>query len=450
MVQIANIITALWLAGWAGYAVNRLSKGDTHSALTLFLVHFIFCGIHPALDVFVGIPDYQFNPGFREATADFTTSIIYCLYVCACPVLWWLFAIGNHPVVSILPRQEKPTVAGFIVQLLCYTVLVTPVFLTVLSPNPVVYTKYAYILTAGDRVTEAEFQFHTFVSVVCKASVFAGAFLLLWARRPRWILVSACLLLAAWIDGKRNIVVLEILVWSYSLWNRGYIRPSSLWKLGVACAMLVAAFSVFYQTKFRRDVIATSVYDNVRIDYGRDDVIKQAIYCELYPDEGTILEYRGQSWLFHLTTLVPRRFWEGKPDSYAVYVTSRMLKVSVRRFQWGVTTSILDESIANFSWIGMLIGPLILSLICRFGDSSRDGFVQLLTVAIACLLLVVHLTAFYPIFLVWLGLCIWRKLNPISDVADADDEDGEDDEEDNDEGEQVEENDDLADVTDRN
>ena len=414
MIAIANLLTALWLGLWAAYAVLALSRGHRHSALAVFIVHFLFCGVPLACDVLIGRPDYLNHPGFRDASRDTLTSLVYCLYAAICPVIWWLTALSRKPVVSVLPHQERPTFTSIAVQLFNYALLLAPILAVFASPNPGLYLQYAWVAVEEDRVSDAILNFHIIISVLCKASVFAGAFLLLWQRRPRWLLILACLFLTAWIDGKRNIVLFEVLIVCYTLWKRGFVGSAHVWKLGCVAALVIAGFSYFYQTTFRSNIISTyGWYENIRIDYGRDDVMKLAIYCELHPEEGTILDYRGQSMLFHLGTLVPRRVWDKKPEPYAVYVTARMLEMPARRLAWGMTTSILEEAIANFSWLGMLLGPLAISVVCRVGDRCRNSFVHLLTLTISCLLLAVQLTAIYPIFLMWIGLCLWEQLFPI-------------------------------------
>jgi hypothetical protein len=138
------------------------------------------------------------------------------------------------------------------------------------------------------------------------------------------------------------------------------------------------------------------------MDYGRDDVIKLTIFAELHPEIIRILEYRGQSFLFYSVFYVPRDFWPQKPYPYAVYSTSAIAMFdSPRQLGWGLTTSILEEAIANLSWAGMLAGPLVVSLVCRLGEACRNSMVSAFTALIACLFLSVHLNAFMVMFLLW-------------------------------------------------
>ena len=80
--------------------------------------------------------------------------------------------------------------------------------------------------------------------------------------------------------------------------------------VGIVCVGTMLLFSFLYQETFRYKMLQIDdweqVYHNMRVDFGRDDVTKMAIYAELYPDELEILDYPFQSFLFTVTMYVPR------------------------------------------------------------------------------------------------------------------------------------------------
>ena len=49
-------------------------------------------------------------------------------------------------------------------------------------------------------------------------------------------------------------------------------------------------------------------YANIRVDYGRDLVLKQALLSEVEASREPVLDYRGQSLVFYGTLFVPREF----------------------------------------------------------------------------------------------------------------------------------------------
>ncbi|MCX7427898.1 MAG: hypothetical protein NTW96_20000 [Planctomycetia bacterium] len=405
-----NTITFLWLAAWACYAVRCLARGDRHSILFVIIILFVFCGVPLAADVIVGCPEYAKYPGFYDASRDGPTSIIYCLYVSSCVLIWWFLGIGDPTKVS---RDRSDAFSSPVVQVLCYVLMLLPLVAVFLAPNPSLYAHYGAALDDSVRIDDSVAAGHTRVTLACQAAFVGAACLLLWPKRANLPLILVGMVMLAWLHGKRNIVAMELLVLFYAAWRKGHLRGSRLLAVGCSVAIVLGAFSYFYQVNMRfiagNDTAMSDVYQNVRLDYGRDDVIKLAIYSELYPDQGRILEYRGQSLLFYSAIFIPREVWPEKPWPYAVYVTARMLENPPRSLGWSMTTSVLEEAIANCGWIGMFLGPVLIALICRIGDSCEDRFIQALTVMNACLLLAVHLAAFWTFMLAWVAMVAWSK-----------------------------------------
>ena len=85
-----------------------------------------------------------------------------------------------------------------------------------------------------------------------------------------------------------------------------------------------------------------------------------------------------------------------------------MLGIETRPIGWAMTTSWLDESVANFGLAGIFIGPLILGIICRIGHAAKEPVVDATTTLIAILFLTVQLAAFYPLAALWM----WQRVRP--------------------------------------
>ena len=114
--------------------------------------------------------------------------------------------------------------------------------------------------------------------------------------------------------------------------------------------------------------------------------------------------------MIYLTAAIPRRFWPEKPASYPYRLTASAEMQPLRSTGGALTTSILDETIANFSWLGMILGPLILWWICRLGDSCRNQTISALTVLVACLIQSTHLIAVIVFVGLWLVLVARIKI----------------------------------------
>jgi len=406
MLTILDLATFAWLAFWALFALYAIASGSRHSILFLIIVHFMFSGLPLLLDVLFGPPVYLHQPGFRLATRDEVTSAIYCFYVGFIPPFWWITGRAQKG------REIRRSDASVVTQVrpilrrarpILYLVLICPLILAVFAPNPRLYAVYG----AAVKWPEELSRYHNLVALSSLLSIVAAAGLLAAHRRLRIAYLAFLfpwLVLAIWLNGKRSVLALVIVLFGYLLWSKGYLRRTRLIMALVVAMIIFLGFSHLYQSTVRTVDFSDNLsrlYSNMRIDYGRDDVIKMTIFAELHPETMRILEYRGQSLLFDIAMYVPRKFWPEKPLPYNQYFTSAMLMHSPRMWGWGMTTSWLEEAIANFSWLGMIVGPLALSLICRVGDACQNDFVSALTVLIGSLLLAVNLTAFAPLFLLW-------------------------------------------------
>ena len=412
-ILVLQVVVLVWLVAWTVRAVVRIAGGDTRTVLLVQIIFFLFCGGPLLLDLTYGPPEYSYHWGFIVSQYDRTTNFVYLGYLAAIPVMLDLFggrsAAGGLKEAIVLELRPWPrAIAWGVLMLLPASLL--------LAPRPELFLTYASALR--DPTAQGSVLYYLVISLVAVLAIIA-AVLILAARGTRPIeraLAAPLLALALWTHGKRSSVALAALLLLYLLWMRGMLRGTRFIAVALSVGLGLAGFSYLYQTRVRdvrtedldlRSKQASSFYVNTRIDYGRDAGIRQAIFAELNPDRLRILEYRGQSLLFYSLFFVPRSLWPGKPYPYAVYVTAAMMRAPLRDYRWGITTSILDEAIANLGWIGLVVGPIIPARICAIGDRRRSPFVAILTVTIASLLLVLHAAAFIPLILLWI-LLVWR------------------------------------------
>ncbi len=292
-----------------------------------------------------------------------------------------------------------------------YLLLFIPIIAVLFSPNPIVYLKYG-AAAKGLFINESE-SYHFIVNLSVNISILSIICLLIFRKDKiiRYIiLLSPIMFLCIWINGKRAIVAFLAVAIGYILWQKGYLRGIKFYISIIFAVIIFTLFTSFYQFNLRYESLGINnffdIYENFRVDFGRDDVTKFTIYTTLYPEKGKILEYIGQSFLFDITMYIPREFWTDKPWPYAVYMTAAIVGVPPDYIGWGMTTSILEEAISNFSWFGMLVGPLLISFICRLGESCDHELIYLLTVLIASLFLVLQLAAFAHMVFLWIILLL--------------------------------------------
>jgi hypothetical protein len=433
-IESLNILTFLLLGFWALCALNRMAKGERHSIFFPIIVNFIFCGVPPLLDVIIGKPEYPpMVNGIYEPTRDNFTNVIYCFVVIFATVFFWYFGRSKKTddqreinCEESISKSVEPSIMHSFLLVLSFLILIMPIIAWLTSPNPGLYSTYGVgsggtEFSASFLLSKEEYEHYNFVVSPLTQLSLVGAVIIIALQtqfNPKVVLfILPFLLASSWLNGKRNIPVMIAFVFIYIFWEKGWLRGK---KFVVSCFSLLLAFmlfSHFYQMNVRNLEESTNsdeYYTSLRVDFGRDHTIKMAIYAELHP-ERPILQYRCQSCVFYPTLFIPRSAWPDKPVNYAIYISQAAIeKASLFGFEgWVLTTSILDEAIANFSWLGIIIGPLIVCLVCRMGDACENAFISALTNLNATLFLVIDLSAFWPLFLLWLiGVFTLRLTTP--------------------------------------
>ncbi|ACK61283.1 O-antigen polysaccharide polymerase Wzy [Bacillus cereus] len=413
MVEFINFLTFIWLTLCLIYVLANFFAGAKNTIYFVYLVFYVFFALPIGGDWIFGKAQYDYEIGFKFATEDELTAIIYCAYITCIPILWFLFGKTKHGNNELKVAVEDQAATLFkIIEIICYCALVSPLIVTLLSPNPELYLEYAAViqdLTYNQNAME----YHGIVSMTSTMSIFAAGTLILVRdkmKTSKLVLIFPWVAIALWVNGKRALVVMAIFIILFSLWQKKYLNGWKFPAIVAVSVMFIAVFSSSYQSNIRYDDLkinsSSEVYKNVRVDFSRDDRVKMTIYSELYPDRMKILDYRGQSIVFDLTMFIPRSIWEEKPWPYAVYFTSAMLMMPTQYIGWGMTTSWLEEAIANFGWFGFLIGPLVINYICRIGDRQELALLKVFTTIVASLLLILQLAAFYPLFFIWLLLIL--------------------------------------------
>jgi hypothetical protein len=398
-----DISTAVWLASWTLRAVSRLCAGEVDTVNIVIPVHFFFFGLPLALDHLIGRPPLSNWPGFAAALQDPASCFVYDAYMAFCPVIMWLVSrsgrgrvMGPGVMRRSISEKYKPLLIG---------IAISPLVALCFAPNPAIYSEYASVL---NQHTPSEQQFHTLLSNLIFLSIFAAAGLLYSARNAgaTFAAIAPLLFTGIWLNGKRSIVIITILVIGAAVLARigRRLGPTRIIATAVILGSGFALYSYTYQARFRtlETLDFNSSYQNMRLDYGRDLVTKMVLMHELNRPDLSILEYRGQSLFFNTVMYFPREEWPDKPWPYAVYATAAALRFKVAYIGWGITTSWFDECIANMGWVGMLVAPISIGLVCRAGDRSGDPVLRSLTIAVTLLLLTVQFAAWHPLGYFWL------------------------------------------------
>ena len=410
--SLVKLATAGWLGCLAWRSGARIATRRPRSVFFPIVVLFLFFGLPLVFDVAIGQPRYELFPPIFVATRDAATSVMYCVAVASAGALLWLGRGKGEPkwfgVVGKARISIPPTL-----KLVAVGCLILPAIAVWWTPHPELYLSYGAVLTNALEMTNESG--HDIVALATVLSIVGVCAIALSSKSVlrALIVLLPFIVLAAWLNGKRHYIAFVLAILMYVVWRRGLASGRKLFVVGMICASGLAVFSYMYQSEMRGVAFAAGDreegYENLRVDFGRDHVVQLALYPELGSGRARVLEYRGQSLLFTALFFVPRSLWPGKPLPYAQYATSAAFGTPPRLWGWGLTTSILDELVANTGFVGLLLAPLLLVVICRCGDRTRSEFVGCLSPIIACLLLVVQVSAFTVIACAWLVAGLWER-----------------------------------------
>jgi hypothetical protein len=403
VIGVLELVVFGWLTIYAMICVRCISQGRRESLLFVGLAHYAAFALPLLADVVFGPPSYLSQPGLHYACTDPFTRVLYCVCVAVVPLLWIPLLRRCEGDSTLQPALDlgRPRI------LLGAMVLSLPVIVAAFGPNPESYLTYG-ALPLTDSGSEIA-AYHTVVSALSILAVVAAVGILSHVRNlaQGFFYVAPWWLAAVWLNGKRAAVALSVLMGLLLLWQRGAVHPRRFKMLLGVGVVAVLAYSALYQT-FVRGAIqpsAADTYDNLRLDFFRDSRLKLILHSELGA-RAPVLDYRGETLVFYLTCMVPRSVWPDKPFPYGTYLTAAALDVAPRDLGWTITSSVVDESVANLSWAGLLLAPLLIGVVCTVGDSARTSFTSAVTAVTGSLLLFVQATAFLPLIVTWIALVV--------------------------------------------
>lgn len=407
-----STLILFFVSAWSAIKAMRSCGRPDMAAPVVFVLLAIFA-LPVFLDWTVGIPHYgSILAAMDDARFDDLTNSIYNVYISFAIVLFSR-NIGN---IRLCVRREEfesflRTVERFSIPLLFFAFL--PFFLL-----PFVSSIKDFTTFGVERVYQEYYSWvDAFLPKSCIVSVFCV--MLLWilnqkkGAHERNIFLFIIILFDCLFEGKRSLFFLACLLYL----GLNYFYGMSFGRLlrrAIVGSLLFAAFFIGYGKNTGGSSAET--YATLRAYLGRDDVTKYTLKKVLV-DGDSILEYPGQSFVFWGTVLIPRRYWSEKPWPYAVYFTNSLLPEHVRlrriakgeeTLGWGMTTSIAEEFIANFRWLGVLFPVAALAglfFIQRFAFIPRC-----IAYSIFILLLAIHFIAIYPFYIMlFAGILIWRS-----------------------------------------
>lgn len=363
---------------------RRIVKNKCSSmAHFIVLIEYIFLCVPILLNYCLGIPTYKYISWYKPFLPSMESEAIahiYDIYILASIVLLYCYARSYDRKKSKYKKYEDIKLNGL---------FNNKVFLTLVIVSPIIYillsgklTSYLIYASAGGRGIE-DTKFTTYLSMLILFSLYA--FCYQFFNKPitkgRFLILLLYSLAVAWVNGKRFIIALMLIVYLF-FYTRSDLSTKTRKKLEIYTPLLFIAlvlFSYYYLVAIKplSDVSFDSVYDMLRVDFGRDDVVKYVINKELF-QKSPILDYRCETFLSTFLTFVPRAIWPNKPYPHYMYLTASILGRSIDKLPAGTTPSWFEMCIANCSWLGFLIGIGFIPLLCKWCDKIKSIPYQML------------------------------------------------------------------------
>lgn len=395
MILITTIVT------YKSYKKLVFDRYCSVSFYVVFIVY-IFCCVPIILNYLIGMPQYTvvyWYKAFIEPMNNVDVSAIYDIYITFAIFALYMYGTKmNRRLVSranelntvLQNENEKPWIYVF--------GIASPVLYVLLSGNASKFLIYSSMNLRG-----VSGQDNLILNSLILVSLFCTCIMLFSGRitaKKMCVLVLITFILA-WLQGKRFIIAVMGVFYLFfftksELGEKG--RKRVFWMLPIMGITLIA-FSAFYLAVIKplSNMNFDSVYDMLRVDFGRDDVIKYVIYEEFF-EKNHILDYPGQSFFSTLFIFIPRIVWPNKPYSHYQYLTSSILNLPISKLPAGTTPCWYEMTLCNFGYLGYLVGIFGLIVFCSFADSMK----QTKSKSLVFMLILVLLTQNTDVYVVYI------------------------------------------------
>lgn len=395
MILITTIVT------YKSYKKLVFNRYCSVSFYVVFIVY-IFCCVPIILNYLIGMPQYTvvyWYKAFIEPMNNVDVSAIYDIYITFAIFALYMYGTKmNRRLVSratelnttLKNENEKPWIYVF--------GIASPVLYVLLSGNASKFLIYSSMNLRG-----VSGQDNLILNSLILVSLFCTCIMSFSGRitAKKMCVLALITFILAWLQGKRFIIAVMGVFYLFfltksELGEKG--RRRIFWVLPIMGITLIA-FSAFYLAVIKplSNMNFDSVYDMLRVDFGRDDVIKYVIYEEFFK-KNHILDYPGQSFFSTLFIFIPRIIWPNKPYSHYQYLTSSILDLPISKLPAGTTPCWYEMTLCNFGYFGYLVGIFGLIGFCYFAD----GMKQTKSKSLVFMLILVLLTQNTDVYVVYI------------------------------------------------
>lgn len=347
-------VVMLLITSWIVWKpIMRVSHQKSRSlADYAIILLYLFQCVPVICDIILGIPSYDsWFRGFETALNNDTVCIIYDFYIIIlfCSLLMVTKRANSNMYIEL--NYDAESAFSNMPNFILFILIISPFIHLVLSGN--LNLMYVYTSYSG-RGLASSFTKANGTLVIVSILAF---FIWLFKKKmdyKRWIAFFLYGVLVTWVNGKRYVAITVIYAFFYlyttTIKNK---RRKSLLPFLVVVSILVVIYSAYYLINIREIGDAFSkLYASLRIDFGRDDVVKFTILKE-YIEGEHILDYPCQTVISTFFMVVPRAWFPAKAYPHYAYLTAAIYGKTIENIPAGMTPSILEMMIANFRWFGI-------------------------------------------------------------------------------------------------
>lgn len=376
MVQLIDIVTFVIGSLVFFNITTRLKYGKITIYSLLVVLFYIFQFLPLATGFLYDEGDYAFsNINIYKAMHDAQTAIVYDVIIIVILIyLYYRSKKTDKYFHTYYIRLRQLRFGNFFLYISIFF-MILPLLLALLSPNPTIYTIFAYSYR-NDLTIEEELYHNIFMIPSIQISILSFALYYAQKDRSKWF-AYLMMFVITWLTFKRTGLFFMSLIILGLDYVSGKYEFSKLFKKSALLALICVSYFVAYSNITGKGQDSDS-YNLYTMYYGRNYCVKTAIYDQLNGNK--MLDYRGQTILFDFFFYVPRSIWKNKPAMYSKYSTA----YSQGRKGYDATTNfyvnIWAEYISNFHFLGVLLAFLFIHLFLRISQRSDNLFVYLMGV----------------------------------------------------------------------
>lgn len=399
---------------WKSYTQIIFNKKSSVAYLVICVIY-IFCCIPIFLNYFIGVPDYTviywYKP-FIVSMNNFKVAIVYDIYISISILLLYYYAVKSTRKLSVIYSQNFKMLDKKNI-FVCILGIISPFIYGIFSGNISKLFVYNSMSARGINVKEG-FILNSFILI----SLFFGCVLNLKGKITVKKILSIFLLsvVLCWLQGKRFIIAVILIFYLFFLSKSDISlkKRKILYRVLPIIGTLLITFSIFYLATLKplSTMDFYSIYDMLRVDYGRDDVIKFVIYEEFFL-KSHILDYPGQSFFSTLFVFIPRTLWNSKQYGHYQYLTSAILDLPINKLPAGTTPCWYEMCLCNFGYVGFVIGIVGIIGFCYWADKMKLIEAKAL-VFILILVLLTQNTDVYIVYIFMTFIYCFLQCNKIS------------------------------------